>query len=167
MVFDCSRRTHRAELVIVASLVAACSSASPTTPEPVTPSPSVATAADLAFCVSETNRYRAMVGRSPLAQSSALEAYAAEGARMDAQTGVAHSHYNSTTRDIARAENESVLNFVAGDSVRAGMARAVLRYWEEGPTGPHYQNLTGPFTTLGCGVAVQTQTTLVFVQDFR
>jgi len=42
-----------------------------------------ANAADLAFCVDETNRYRTIRNRPALARSMALEAYAVEGARSD------------------------------------------------------------------------------------
>lgn len=93
-------------VVLMTVLTTACSSTegtSPTAPSPVTPPPSppASTSFDLEteliFCVAETNRHRATQGRAPLTRSSALEAYAAVGAREDGLTGQpAHQHFRST-----------------------------------------------------------------------
>jgi hypothetical protein len=42
--------------------------------------------------VSEANRYRAMQARAAITRSSALEAYAADGARIDQQANQPHQH---------------------------------------------------------------------------
>src|SRR5262245_59516434 len=52
---------------------------------------------DLGFCVAETNRYRATLGKPPLARAAALEAFAAEGARVDGEIRRPHHHFASAT----------------------------------------------------------------------
>src|SRR4029079_9045856 len=58
------------------------------------------------FCVSETNRYRAMNSKPALTESAQLEAYADEGAMVDFTTSP-HDHFSTTGGGgIAFAENE-------------------------------------------------------------
>ena len=62
---------------------------------------------DLAFCVAETNRYRARQGKPSLRRSAALEAYAATGARYDTAARRPHKHFDDTRGgNLAFAENE-------------------------------------------------------------
>src|SRR6266545_2649303 len=69
--------------------------------------PAAATAADLAFCVSETNRYRTANIRPVLARSASLEAYATAGAKIDGQGTTPHQHFLSGADGaLALAENE-------------------------------------------------------------
>src|SRR5262245_49560136 len=67
---------------------------------PFTSSPPAARLAqrddDLAFCVAETNRYRARHGKPRLRRSAELEAYAAAGARYDTAARRAHKHFKDT-----------------------------------------------------------------------
>jgi uncharacterized protein YkwD len=120
---------------------------------------------DLAFCVTETNRYRARLGLPPLARSTELEALAAAGARQDGLAHQAHQHYKSAklaTKGIA--ENE--LPWWPGTSVRSVIERGLASMWAEGPGGGHYENMRGPYSTVGCGVFVNGKEITV-VQNFR
>jgi hypothetical protein len=130
--------------------------------------PTAATATDLAFCVSETNRYRAFAGKSALSQSAALESYAATGAQVDANARVPHSHFQSTNGgSVALAENEllaTALNLFG--TVQETMRQSIAAFYAEGPSGGHYQNLEGPYTQVGCGVFIASGL-ITLVQDFR
>lgn len=61
---------------------------------------------NLAFCVQETNRYRAIVGRPALAESNSVEVFAAAAAQADTQSGVPHGYYRSHDPGFG-AENEA------------------------------------------------------------
>lgn len=138
----------------------------PTTPLPPADS---ATTADLVFCVSETNRYRAMVGRPALQRSVVIELYAANAARNDGTTHTAHGHSNLTNggNGLVTAENEIAwLPFGAGSTVQAVMRTGLANFWSEGPGGAHYQNMAGAFSDLGCGVYIGNGE-ITIVQDFR
>ena len=143
-----------------------------TPPSPVSPAPPAAlpsaTTADLAYCVQETNRYRALVHLGGLSQSAALEDYAAMGARIDGTSHSAHSHFLSTNGGgIAFAENEIPWwRFAPYLTVRAVIQQGLVQFWAEGPTGGHRKNLTGPYTQVGCGVFISNGEITV-VQDFR
>ena len=130
--------------------------------------PTAATTVDLVYCVSETNRYRATVGAPALVRSAALEAYAAEGARIDGTAHDAHSHFKSTNGGgVAFAENElpwwPLGQFRAVQEV---MRQGIAQMWAEGPGGAHYENIRGPYAQIGCGVFIQNGEITV-VQDFR
>jgi hypothetical protein len=130
--------------------------------------PTAATASDLTFCVSETNRYRALVGKTPLLQSAALEAYAAAGAEADSITRMAHSHFDNTNGGgLALAENELLTTGLAlFGSVQEAMRQTIASFYAEGASGADYQNLEGPYTQVGCGVFI-ANAAITFVQDFR
>lgn len=162
-----------------ASSVAAGPSAAPAVPAPSSPralapapSPSAgsaptATAGDLAFCVAETNRYRAEVGAAPLAASPAIDAYAARAAAADAASGRAHGYTNGPQGPPSFAENEVVRWSLADyGSVRGVIVAALAAFWEEGPGGAHYENMRGDYSAVGCGVAVDGDAVTV-VQHFR
>ncbi len=127
-----------------------------------------ATAADLAFCVQETNRYRAQAGKALLNRSATLENYAAIGAQVDATAKIAHTHFASTNGGgVARAENEMLAAAVSiFGTIQEAMRQSIARFYAEGPSGGHYQNLEGPYTQVGCGVFVGSGL-ITFVQDFR
>src|SRR5262249_46632756 len=98
---------------------------------------------DLAFCVAETNRYRARYGKPPLSRSAELEAYAATGARHDTAARRAHKHFDDTRGGkLAFAENECLsfhgwsLEF-AGGSVRRALTKCLRTFYDEGPGGGH------------------------------
>lgn len=122
------------------------------------------------FCVDETNRYRAMVGKASLARDSGLEIFADEGAQQDAAQKSAHAHFTHNENGTAYAENEipgwfgwtlSQYKDVHG-VIQAGLATM----WAEGPGGGHYDNMTGDYTKLGCGVNVAGDQVTV-VQDYK
>jgi uncharacterized protein YkwD len=126
--------------------------------------------AELAFCVEETNRYRALKKRPPLTRSDELDAYSAAGARMDHAARRPHHHFNTvefkgTFRNFA--ENELPWWHLdpegsVRDVIRAGLASM----WAEGPGGGHYDNSVGPFTEMGCGLWIEGDAITV-VQNFR
>src|SRR5262245_29540357 len=94
---------------------------------PSTGAPAI-TDADLNFCVTETNRYRAMRSRPPLSRSSQLEAYAAEGARIDQQANRPHQHFTSANgAGVASAENEQTLAADSSVSTQSAIASMIFR----------------------------------------
>lgn len=148
----------------------ACDSGSPvtisTSPTPQTSGATEATAADLTFCVQETNRYRALASKPALTESAALEAFAAEGARIDGTAKIAHAHFSSAP-GVASAENELLAQpLVQFGTVHEAIRQALSAFYAEGPGGGHYENLTGPYTQTGCGVYTALGLITV-VQDFR
>ena len=166
---------HLYWFVLIAALCASCSS-----PERNSPNPSIAKEsvvperpavtgstleADLAFCVTETSRYRAMIGLSPLTRSGTLEAYAAAGARQDGLAHKSHLHYKSANL-AAKGIAENELPWWPGPSVRSVIEKGIATMWAEGPGGGHYENIRGPYSQLGCGVFVNG-TEITVVQDFQ
>ena len=130
--------------------------------------PTSATSADLAFCVTETNRYRNSIGLSNLVESAELESFAATGAEVDGRAQTAHKHFTATNGGgIALAENE-IPWWPLGTyhTVQEIMRQGLAQMWGEGPSGGHYQNLTGPYTQVGCGVFIDGGQVTV-VQDLR
>ena len=147
-------------VVLTTALTAACSS------NPASPSEkSTNFETALTFCVTETNRFRATLGLSPLTRSSALEAYAAAGAQEDGLAHVVHQHFRSTSGGgIAFAENE--IPWWSSSSVQTVTQQGLAMMWAEGPGGGHYENMRGAYSQLGCGVFVNG-TEITVVQDFR
>jgi Cysteine-rich secretory protein family len=124
---------------------------------------------NLAFCVDQTNRYRASVGAPALARSGALDAYAAAAARADGTNRVAHGYFRMTSGGgIAVAENqipwwplETLIN------VRRVIEVGLAQFWGEGVNGGHYRNMANTrHTEIGCGVFVADDLATV-VQAFR
>jgi hypothetical protein len=128
---------------------------------------------DMQFCVDETNRYRAMVDLPPLARNAELEAYATEGARIDGQAHEPHKHFRDTGGGgIAFAENEIPWwPISAYGTVRAVIVGGLGLMWAEGPSGPepdnHYDNMTGPYTQVGCGIYLAPNGEVTVTQDLR
>lgn len=117
----------------------------------------------------ETNRYRRAAGLQPMTRSPALEAYATEAARVDAQARTPHHHARTTNHGngTARAENEILWWPLATyKSVRNVIAGGLDDMWKQGATGVHYRNLIGPYALIGCGIFVQGDEVTV-VQAFR
>ncbi len=119
--------------------------------------------AALVECVTQTNAYRAMNGKSALTESSQLETYAASGAMFDYNAGSAHDHFGMTQGGgIAFAENEcpgfdgwNIAN--AGGDMVSLMDMCLQAFYDEGPgsdysTHGHYINMMGAYGTLGCGI---------------
>jgi uncharacterized protein YkwD len=131
------------------------------------------------FCVSETNRYRAMVPVAAVTESAALDTYAAAGARADTESGTPHGHFQATSGSgIASAENEcpASLGWMTSpnptdEQLQAKVAACIEAFWSEGPgadynTHGHYINMTNAaYHTVGCGVYVDG-TQLTITQDF-
>jgi uncharacterized protein YkwD len=158
------RRRLVAMGVLVAGL-AGCGGGGPSGPS-VVDLPNGGTSADLTFCVNETNRYRARVGKPALSESSSVEAFAAAAAQADALSGVPHGYYRSHDPGFG-AENEALnWSLAIYGSVHNAIAQAIAAFWSEGPGGGHYENMVGPYTQLGCGLFVSGQL-ITLVQDYR
>ncbi|HEU5058797.1 MAG TPA: CAP domain-containing protein [Kofleriaceae bacterium] len=123
--------------------------------------------AELVYCIDETNRHRALADLPPLARSAALEAYAAEGAEIDHQTGEPHKHFLDTQGGgIAAAENEiprwPISMF---GSVHNVIRDGIDMMMDEGEGGPHHDTILGPYSALGCGI-YRSGDLVTVVQDF-
>jgi hypothetical protein len=127
----------------------------------------VATGADLAFCVTETNRYRATLGLGALAQHGPSEEFAAAAASSDHQSGIPHAYFRANASGNT-AENQANRwpNAQAGGSAHEFISRALAMMWAEGPGGGHYENMRGRWGFLGCGIASDSSSA-TFVQEFR
>jgi len=120
------------------------------------------------LCVDKTNMLRATVGKPAVTRSAQLEAYANEGAMYDF-SHQPHDHFKLSPigGGIAYAENECPhwdLSFGGGD-VKALVSKCIDAFWSEGPGGGHYDNMTGPYGTLGCGI-YHEGTDYTIVQDY-
>jgi hypothetical protein len=128
----------------------------------------------LQFCVSETNRYRAMNSKPALTESSQHETYAATGAMVDFSSSP-HNHFTMTSGGgIAFAENECPVQgnwmLAPGGDMAALVGQCIAAFYAEGPgsdysTHGHYINMMGPYATLGCGI-YQMGTGVTIVQDY-
>ena len=134
--------------------------------------------AALVECVTQTNAYRAMNGKSALTESSSLESYAATGAQFDYTNMMAHDHFTMTSGGgIAFAENElpgfsgwNISN--AGGDMTSLMDMCLQAFYDEGPgsdysTHGHYIDMMGAYGTLGCGIYEDSSTgNVTIVQDY-
>lgn len=126
------------------------------------------------FCVSETNRYRAMNSKPALAESAPLEAYADTGAMVDFNSSP-HNHFSSTNGGgIAFAENECPQQggwtYSQGQDLTQVVGRCIAAFYAEGPgtdyaTHGHYINMMGNYGSLGCGVS-SSGGKITIVQDY-
>jgi hypothetical protein len=127
---------------------------------PNAPTPSTATAADLEFCLSETNRYRAMANRTAVEPSTQLDEYTAAAAQYDGIRHIAHAYSDAIhpPAGFVRVENEIPWWPVATyGTVRTVLRQGIAAMWAQGPSGGHYQNLThASVTQLGCGSMLGT-----------
>ena len=157
---------------VVFSLVSALLS----TAEPLCPmlsasaAPStVPSAADRAFCVSETNRYRAMAGTGPVTGSQSIEAYADRAAANDHARKRAH-HYSrglNGPKETAWAENSAIRWPLNGGSTRQAIAAIIAAFWAEGPGGGHYETMRNSrYEAVGCGGYTKNGL-FTLVQHFR
>jgi uncharacterized protein YkwD len=156
--------------IVVASVTGCSKMGNPTAPDAVTTgNGSADVAADLAFCVSEINRLRATVGAPALAQSGTIEAFSSEAAQVDGAAHETHKHFRDTNggRGAAMAENEIPWwNLSDWGSVHAVIRQGLSIEWAEGPGGSHYENMTGRYTEVACGISVKGNEVTV-TQDFR
>jgi len=121
------------------------------------------------LCVSETNRYRAMNGKPALAYSRELEVYATEGAQVDFASSP-HDHFSTTSGGgIAFAENECPQQgnwrVPPGVDVTDVVRECIKAFYDEGPGGGHFENMMGPYATIGCGL-YESGGRITIVQDF-
>lgn len=159
-------RVRRNVILLLGTLAtASCSTLSKT---PTSPSGSdTPTAVDLTACVTQANQARAQAGAPPLSESAALEAFAEAGAQADQTSGTPHAHFLSAANTgVAFAENELLRQATALGTFQQVMLIGVQAFVAEGVTGPHYQNLFGPYSQLGCGGVISGQQVTV-VWDFR
>jgi hypothetical protein len=139
---------------------------------PTTPStgggPTTYTDADLAFCVSETSRYRATVNLFELVRSAELEAYAKTGAQQDGTSHVKHQHFADTAGGgVALAENELAWAQASQyTSTQQAIATTLSQWWAAGAGGQEYRNMVGVYSQLGCGIYIANGE-ITIVQDFR
>jgi uncharacterized protein YkwD len=142
------------------------SSTSPPSPTAPTGSSVTPTRADLDFCVSETNRYRASVGAPALGSSSAVEQFAAAAAQADHIANSPHSYYRAQGQGGAENEILRAGAVFAGTTAHSAIAFAIAGFWSEGPGGGHYENMAAPYGVVGCGAYNEGQLWTV-VQEFR
>ncbi len=119
-----------------------------------------------AFCVGETNRLRATVGKAAVVQSKTLEDYADAGAMYDFSRQP-HDHFRDAG-GVAFAENECPhwdLSFGNGN-LHDLVGACIQAFWSEGPGGGHYDNMTGNYGSLGCGFYTEG-TEYTIIQDYR
>jgi len=128
------------------------------------------------FCVSETNRYRAMNSKPALTEAANLDAYADTGAMTDYNANSPHSHFSSTNGGgIAFAENEcpghSGWHLSPGEDMNSLVGMCIAAFYAEGPgtdysTHGHYINMMGNYATLGCGIFMASNSDVTIVQDY-
>jgi uncharacterized protein YkwD len=141
----------------------------PPTAPPTGPATEPPAQDDYEFCVSETNRFRAQAGQPPVARAQALEAFATEGAREDHESATPHGHFQRTGGGgVAFAENACPgwLGWFVQGSVQATVANCLAAFYSEGPGGGHYDNMMGPYATVGCGWYIDANESITIVQNF-
>jgi hypothetical protein len=133
--------------------------------------PDGATAAADAYqlCIDKTNTLRASVGKPAVARSAALETYSNASAMYDFNNpSPPHAHFQMTNGGgISFAENECPhwdLSFGNGNEAML-VSACIDAFWSEGPGGGHYDNMTGPYASLGCGI-YHVGTDYTIDQDF-
>jgi len=140
-----------------------------TSPDPTptpTPTPVTVTAADLTYCVSVMNTYRATVGRPPLAQDPKLEQIATRAAQQDYLAQSPHQHFIQTGGEgYSQGENEFGTSLSHYGSAHGALDFGIGLFWAEGPSGGHYQNIVN-FTRAGCGY-YRDGDTIYVAADFR
>ena len=148
-------------IVLICLAASACTlpSSAPSTPD------AAMLASSLQLCTDEINRYRTSIGRAALTRSDSLEQFAATAAQHDASARVPHALFSKTNGGgVAMAETELLLwpNRAVHDVIKTGLAQM----WSAGPSGEHYEILSGPYTQVGCGVYVSGKEVSV-AQDYR
>lgn len=122
------------------------------------------------YCVEVLNDFRADASLPALRRAAELEECATAAAHADADSGQPHGHFTTTRgcNGTAFAENE-----VPGwpleryDSVNEVILQGAQQMYDEGPGGGHYENITGDYTEVGCGVLVTDADEVWVVHNFR
>jgi hypothetical protein len=154
-------RARLAPVVILIGIVA-CSRnpTEPSEPDPFDP-PGLPTAADVDVCVSETNRYRASLGRAAVTNPRDFQERAQAGADSDHASGQPHGYFQSHP---VPAENEALRWPLINGQVRLTITAMIDMFFAEGPGGGHFENLRGPYGEIGCGLAVSgSRMTMVLI----
>jgi hypothetical protein len=117
-----------------------------------------------------------MNAKPAVAENTALETYADQGAQVDYDSNSPHSHFTSTQGGgIAFAENEcpghSGWHLSPGGDLNALVGMCVAAFYAEGPGSDytmhgHYTNMMGPYGKLGCGIDQATNGDVTIVQDY-
>jgi hypothetical protein len=158
-------RCAAAVAVLARATACALNPAAPGAAAPATTDLSV----EAGFCVDEINRLRATVGLAPLARSAEIETFSTEAARIDGEMHQPHKHFFDTNggHGVSHAENEIPWWTLAQwGSVHAVVRAGIAKEWTEGPGGGHYENMTGQYSSLACGISVRNGEVTV-TQDFR
>jgi uncharacterized protein YkwD len=122
---------------------------------------------ELQRCVDLVNHYRATIGRSPLARSANLEAFAAKAAANDGRAHVGHQYFRRTNGGgVSRAENAIPWWPLSSFTVREALEQGLAMMWKEGPGGGHYRNMTWRYSEIGCGIFLNDREVTI-VQEFR
>lgn len=167
----CRKRLNVGRRLAVACLVlgaaASCGRGSPSPSSPSSPPAAITLnlSANLSYCADEVNRYRASVGRPPLARSADLEAFAGQAAQTDGLAHQAH-HFFATTNGGGMSAAENEILWWEGFGVRSVIQQGLEQMWQSGPAGEHYDIMTGAFSQIGCGIFVNGSEVTV-AQDFR
>ena len=148
-------------------LTMACAAAptAPTAAGTATPTGSASLDSNVSYCTDEINRYRVMAGLAPLDRSTALDGFAGQAAEHDGQSRVPHQYFKMTNGGgISIAENQLLLwkGYTVPQVIRQGLAQM----WAEGPSGSHYQIITGKYAQVGCGIYTNGNEVNIS-QDFR
>lgn len=158
----------RLTMAIGALLLTMACAAAPTAPTAAgtaTSSGSANLGSNVSYCTDEINRYRGTVGLAPLERSDALDGFAAQAATHDGQSRVPHQYFRMTNGGgIATAENQ--LLFWKGYTVPQVIRQGLAQMWAEGPSGSHYQIMTGKYAQVGCGIYTNGNEVTIS-QDFR
>jgi hypothetical protein len=156
-------------LIVMAGTTACQKAGDLAAPDSTTDSFSAGSASDAAFCVSEINRLRATLGARSLSPSPNVESFSATAAQVDSAAHQEHKHFFETNGGggMVGAENEIPWwNLSDWGTVQAVIQRGLAAHWAEGPGGIHYDNMTGGFTTVACGISIRNKEVTV-TQDFR
>ena len=152
----------RIAVLLFGAAALACGTVAPSAP---TPNTMASLSGELAFCAEQINAHRNSIGLPVLARSGALEQFAAAAAALDGQEHVAHRHFNLTLGAGASAAETEIL-WWSGLPIRSVIQRGLAQMWGQGPSGEHYDVLSGPYTQVGCGIFVNGAEVTV-AQDFR
>jgi hypothetical protein len=108
-----------------------------------------------------------MQAQPSLSRSAALEAYAADGARIGQQANKPHQHFTSANGGgVALAENEQIAATSNSISTQNGIAPMLSFFYSEGPGGGHYQNMMAGYAQVGCGI-YRTADVMTITEDCR
>lgn len=121
-------------------------------------------------CLDTLNALRASIGKPKLAWSKSLEAFADQGARYDARTGQAHSHFSAYSKSAVPSDAENELPGWPLKNYKSmiGVVQAGTKMmWDEGPGGGHYDNIAGDQKEVGCGIYTTPQGAAWVIHDFK